>query len=63
MSTKTYTEIPNEQKRMNKKREKKSYNQTSRLENPEEPQLHHNNEKNIFLNVLLLSAKFKKNDR
>jgi hypothetical protein len=38
----------------NKKREKKSYSQTSRLENPEELQLHHKNEKFLFLTVLLL---------
>jgi hypothetical protein len=44
---------------MNKKREKKNtYSQTSRLENPEELQLHHNHEKFLFLTVLLLLAQF-----
>jgi hypothetical protein len=32
--------------KMNRKREKNTYSQTSRLENPEELQLHHNHEKN-----------------
>jgi hypothetical protein len=46
---------------MNKKRENKNtYSQTSRLENPEELQLHHNHEKFLFLTVLLLFAQCKK---
>jgi hypothetical protein len=40
-----------------RKREKKSYRQTNRLENPEE--LHHNHEQFLFLKVLLLFAQFK----
>jgi hypothetical protein len=44
---------------MNRKREKNTYRQTSRLENPEELQLHHNHEKILFLNVLLLFAQCK----
>jgi hypothetical protein len=39
MSTKTYTEIPDEQLKRTKK-EKNTYSQTSRLEIPEELQLH-----------------------
>jgi hypothetical protein len=42
---------------MNKKREEKNtYSQTSRLENQEELQPHHNHEKFLFLTVLLLFA-------
>jgi hypothetical protein len=42
---------------MNRKREKKkAYSQTSRLENPEKRQLHHNHEKFLFLTVLSLFA-------
>jgi hypothetical protein len=44
---------------MKKKREKNTYSQTSRLENPEELQLHHNHEKFLFLTVLLLFAQCK----
>jgi hypothetical protein len=44
---------------MNRKREKKTYSQTSRPENPEELQLHHNHETFLFLNVLLLFAQCK----
>jgi hypothetical protein len=45
---------------MNKKEKRETkYCQTSRLENPEELQLHHNHEKFLFLTVLLLFAKFK----
>jgi hypothetical protein len=44
---------------MNKKREKNACNQTSRLETPEELQLHHNHEKFLFLTVLSLFAQFK----
>jgi hypothetical protein len=39
-----------------KKREKNAYSLTSRLETPEELQLHHNHEKFLFLTVLLLFA-------
>jgi hypothetical protein len=43
-----------------REREKKNtYSQTSRLENPEELQLHQNHEKFLFLTVLLLFAQFK----
>jgi hypothetical protein len=42
---------------MNRKREK--YSQTSRLENPEELQLHQNHEKILFLTVLSLFAQCK----
>jgi hypothetical protein len=45
---------------MNKKNEQKerenTYSQTSRLENPEELQLHHKHEKFLFLTVLSLFA-------
>jgi hypothetical protein len=40
-----------------KKRETNAYSQTSRLENPEELQLHHNHDKFFFWTVLLLFAK------
>jgi hypothetical protein len=40
-------------------REKNAYSQTSRLENPEELQLHHNYEKILFLTVLSLFAQRK----
>jgi hypothetical protein len=42
-----------------KEREKNTYRQTSRLENPEELQLHQNHDKFLFLTVLLLFAQFK----
>jgi hypothetical protein len=42
-----------------KERNKNTYSQTSRLENPEELQLHHNHEKFLFLTVLLLFAQCK----
>jgi hypothetical protein len=42
-----------------KEGEKNTYSQTSRLENPEELQLHHNHEKILFLTVLLLFAQCK----
>jgi hypothetical protein len=42
--------------KMNRNREKNTYSQTSRLENPEELQLHHNHKKFQFLTVLLLFA-------
>jgi hypothetical protein len=45
---------------MSRERERKNtYSQTSRLENPEELQLHQNNEKILFLTVLLLFAQCK----
>jgi hypothetical protein len=48
---------------MSKQNEQKegrsTYSQTSRLENPEELQLHHNHEKFLFLTVLLLFAQCK----
>jgi hypothetical protein len=60
MSTKTYTEIPVEQtKRTERERKKYTHSQTSRLENPEEFQLHLNHEKFLFLTVLLLFPQFK----
>jgi hypothetical protein len=40
-------------------RKKNAYNQTSRLENPVELQLHHNHEKILLLTVLLLVARCK----
>jgi hypothetical protein len=43
-------------KQNEQKERKNKYSQTSRLENPEELQLHHNNEKFLFLTVLLLFA-------
>jgi hypothetical protein len=46
---------------MNKKRQKNTYWQTSRLEIPEELQLHHNHEKILFLTLLLLFAECKVN--
>jgi hypothetical protein len=42
-----------------KERKKNTYNQTNRLETPEELQLHHNHEKIMFLTVLLLFAQCK----
>jgi hypothetical protein len=56
MRTKTYTEKPDEQENEQKESEKNTYSQTSRLENPEELQLHHKHEKFLFLTVLLLFA-------
>jgi hypothetical protein len=57
MSTKTYTEILDEQEKWKKKeREKITYSQTSRLETPEELQLHPSHEKFLFSNVLLFFA-------
>jgi hypothetical protein len=40
MSTKTYTENPDERARRADRERKNTYSQTSRLENPEELQLH-----------------------
>jgi hypothetical protein len=42
-----------------KEREKNAYSQTSRLETPEELQLHHNHENFLFLTVLSLFAQCK----
>jgi hypothetical protein len=42
-----------------KERERNTYSQTSRLENPEELQQHHNYEIFLFLTVLFLFAQFK----
>jgi hypothetical protein len=44
-----------------KEREKNAYSQTSRLETPEELQLHHNHEKFLFFTVLSLFAQCKMN--
>jgi hypothetical protein len=41
-----------------KERKKNTYSQISRLENPEELQLHHNHETVLFLTVLSLFAEF-----
>jgi hypothetical protein len=41
------------------KERKDTYSQASRLETPEELQLHHNHEKFLFLTVLLLFAQCK----
>jgi hypothetical protein len=46
-------------KQNEQKERKNTYSQTSRLANPEELQLHHNHEKFLFLNMLLLFAQFK----
>jgi hypothetical protein len=48
-------------KQNEQKEREKTYNQTSRLENPEELQLHHNHEKILFLTVLSLFAQYKMN--
>jgi hypothetical protein len=61
MSTKTYTENPDEQTKITIRERKNTYSQTSRLESPEELQLHQNHEKFLFLTVLLLFAQFKMN--
>jgi hypothetical protein len=46
--------------KQNEQKERKyTYSQTSRLENPEGLQLHHNHEKILFLTVLLLFAQCK----
>jgi hypothetical protein len=47
MRKKTHTGIPDELAKLTE-REKKKYSQTSRLETPEELQLHHNHEKFLF---------------
>jgi hypothetical protein len=48
-------------KQNEQKERKNTYSQTSRLENPEELQLHHNHKKIMFLSVLLLFAQCKMN--
>jgi hypothetical protein len=56
----TNTETPDERKKRTKIEKKiNKYSQTSRLENLEELQLHHNHEKFLFLTVLLLFAQCK----
>jgi hypothetical protein len=42
-----------------KKRKQKKYSQTSRLENPEELELHHNREQVLFFTVMLLFVQCK----
>jgi hypothetical protein len=42
-----------------KERKKNTCSQTSRLETPEELQLHHNHEKFLFLTVMLLFVHYK----
>jgi hypothetical protein len=44
-----------------KEREKRAYSQTSRLENPEEFQLHQKHEEFLFLTLLLLFEQCKMN--
>jgi hypothetical protein len=61
MSTKTYTENPDEQTKWTERERENTYSQTSRLENPEKPQLHHNHENFLFFTVLLLFAQCKMN--
>jgi hypothetical protein len=53
MSTKKFTETSDEQANWKKREKSTTYSQTSRLENPEELQLHHNHEKFLFLTGLL----------
>jgi hypothetical protein len=48
---------------MNKDKEKNTYSQASRLETPEELELHHNHENFLFSTVLLLFAQRKMNYR
>jgi hypothetical protein len=52
------TALSDEQANEQKER-KKSFSETSQLENPEELQLHHNHEKFLFSTVLLLFAQYK----
>jgi hypothetical protein len=62
MSSKNSNKIPDEQtKRTRRKKRKTTFCQTSRLENPEGLQLHHNHEKILFLTVLLLFAQCEMN--
>jgi hypothetical protein len=55
---KTSTENSDEQTKI----EKNKYSQIGRLENPEELQLHHDQEKFLFLTVLLLFAQCEMHD-
>jgi hypothetical protein len=48
-----------EQTKWTERERKNAFSQTSRLENPEELQLHHNHEKFLFLTVLSLFAQCK----
>jgi hypothetical protein len=50
---------PDERTKMNRKREKSANSQTSRLETPEELQLHHNHEKSLIWTILSLFAQCK----
>jgi hypothetical protein len=58
-----YKKLPRktQMSKQNEQKERKiyTYSQTSRLENPEELQLHHNHEKFMFLTMLLLFAQCK----
>jgi hypothetical protein len=46
---KNFTKTPDEQTKWAERERKKTYSLTSRLETPEELQLHHNHEKNPVL--------------
>jgi hypothetical protein len=48
-----------DEQREREREKKNTYSQTSRLETPEELQLHQNHENFLFLTVLLLFAKYK----
>jgi hypothetical protein len=48
MSTKTYTENPDERTKWTEERKKNTYSQTSRLETPGKLKLHHNHENFLF---------------
>jgi hypothetical protein len=63
MSTKTYTENPDERARgTERERKKNTCSQSDQpVFNPEELQLHQNHEKILFLIVLLLFAQCKMN--
>jgi hypothetical protein len=55
--TNVWAALCSDQRTKRTERERKNANsQTSRLETPEELQLHHNHEKFLFLTVLLLFA-------
>jgi hypothetical protein len=51
-----HSETSNLSKQNEQKERKNTCSQTSRLENPEELQLHHNHEEILFFTVLLLFA-------
>jgi hypothetical protein len=59
MSTKLTRKFQMSKHKETKRERKNTYSQTSRLEKPEELQLHYNHEKILFLTVLLLLAKLK----